>query len=134
MVYTGNPDCNESAISFLLWPDSSMDNTCFVLSLPCLLAFCFCTFLLSLLFQYTPRRILQGMLVAFTRNATTKMMPWRLTLRSLAKFPDSALWSAYKARCTMPQAFILSSHALILGIWRCQNLWDLFRDPLSLAQ
>ena len=25
---------------------------------------------------------------------------------------------------------ILSSHALILEIWRCQNLWDLFRDSL----
>jgi len=31
----------------------------------------------------------------------------------------------------MPHAFIKSSHALMLEIWRRQNLWDLIRLSLT---
>ena len=42
----------------------------------------------------------------------------------LSQIPRLCVMFAYKAMS------ILSSHALILEIWRCQNLWDLFRGPL----
>jgi len=52
-------------------------------------------------------------------NGDAALEPYPL---GLSQIPSLCVMFTLKARCTMPQAFIKSSHALMLEIWRCQNL------------